>query len=180
MKPTTSEYVVLKRSKVHGTGVFAKKNIPKDTDIIEYVGRKITKAESDKISDVHMNNHKKNTKDNGAVYIFTLNKKYDIDGQVPWNTAKFINHSCNPNCEADIKKGHIWISSVKDIEKGEEISYNYGYDLDCYEEHPCRCGSKNCVGYIVAEEDRPKLKKILAKKKVEKTTKKKTLKRLKK
>jgi len=180
MKPTTSEYIVVKRSKVHGTGVFAKKNIQKDTNIIEYVGRKITKAESDKISNIHMENHKKNSEDNGAVYIFTLNKKYDIDGQVPWNTAKFINHSCDPNCEAYNKKGHIWISSIKNIKKGEELSYNYGYDLDCYEEHPCRCGSKNCVGYIVAEEDWPKLKKLLAKKKTTKAMKKKKVKKSKK
>lgn len=180
MKPTTSEYIVVKRSKIHGTGVFAKKNIPKGTDIIEYMGRRITKAESDKISDVHMNNHKQNSEENGAVYIFNLNKRYDIDGQVPWNTAKFINHSCNPNCKADIKRGHIWISSIKDIKKGEELSYNYGYDLEDYEDHPCRCGSKNCVGYIVDEDDWPKLKKLIAKKKAKKSIRKKSAKKSKK
>ncbi|RLE47727.1 SET domain-containing protein, partial [Candidatus Woesearchaeota archaeon] len=77
------------------------------------------------------------------------------------NTARWINHSCNPNCETININGHIWIVALRDIRKGEELSYDYGYSLDDFEEHPCHCGSKNCVGYIVAEKYRKKLRKIL-------------------
>lgn len=163
-KPTTSEYIIVRNSSIHNKGVFAKKDIPKGTKIIEYVGRKITKKESDDISDRDLEANKKNSA-NGAVYIFELNKRYDIDGNVSWNTARFINHTCDPNCETEITKGHIWIVSTKDIRKGEELSYNYGYDIENYEDHPCKCGSKNCVGYIVDEDQWPKLKRRLARKK---------------
>ncbi|RMD58040.1 SET domain-containing protein-lysine N-methyltransferase [Candidatus Woesearchaeota archaeon] len=158
-----SPYIKVKRSRIHGTGVFAKKDIPKGTKIIEYVGEKITKAESSRRSDAQIESAKKTN--DGAVYIFELNKRYDIDGNVPWNTAKYINHSCNPNCEVEIIRGHIWIISTRDIKKGEELSYNYGFDLEDYEDHPCRCGAENCVGYIAAEDQWPKLKRKLARKK---------------
>lgn len=163
-KPTTSEYIVVRNSSIHNKGVFAKKDIPEGTKIIEYVGRKITKKESDKISDRDLEANKKDSA-NGAVYIFELNKRYDIDGNVSWNTARYINHTCNPNCETQIIKGHIWIVSTRDIKKGEELSYNYGYDIENYEDHPCKCGSENCVGYIVDEDSWSKLKRKLARKK---------------
>ena len=99
------------------------------------------------------------------MYVFELNKRYDLDGNVPENTARFINHSCDPNCEPDVIKNRIWLLSTRKIKKGEELSYNYGFDLECYEEHECRCGSKKCVGYITAEENWRKLKKLIAKKK---------------
>jgi uncharacterized protein len=168
-----SKFIKVRSSGIHNKGVFAKKDIPKGTKIIEYVGEIITKAESDKRAEKQLNLSKNHTKD-GGVYIFELNKKHDIDGKVKWNKAKFINHSCNPNAETDILKGHIWIIAIKDIKKGEEITYNYGYDLENYEEHPCKCNSKNCIGYIVAEEHWPKLKRKL------KNKKKKTKKRIKK
>lgn len=165
MKPVTSEYIRVSRSGIHNKGVFAAKDIPKGTKVIEYVGEKITKAVSDKRADRDIDLNKENPDENGAVYIFELNKRYDIDGNVPYNTAKYINHSCNPNCETDIIRGKIWIIAIKDIKNGEEITYDYGYDLDNWEDHPCKCGSDNCIGYIVREEDWPKLKRILAKKK---------------
>ena len=101
----------------------------------------------------------------GAVYIFTLNERYDINGKVSWNLAKYINHSCDPNCETDIIRGKIWINAIKDIKKGEELTYDYGYDMHYFEDHPCRCNSKNCVGFIVRSNLRWRLKKKLAKKK---------------
>lgn len=153
-----SEYAVIKESKIHNKGVFAKKDIPKGTKIIEYIGEKITKSESQKRAEKQFKKSKNHTVD-GGVYIFELNRKYDIDGKVPWNPAQYINHSCSPNCEVEIIKGKIWITSLRKIKKDEELSYNYGYDLDEYKEHPCVCGSKNCVGYIVAEEHWKKIKK---------------------
>ena len=139
MKKVTSPYIIVRRSKIHGTGVFAKKDIPQGARIIEYVGERITKAESDRRADIPLERHKENS-ECGAVYIFTLNQRHDIDGYVPYNTARFINHSCNPNAESDIIRGKIWIIALRDIKKGEEVTYNYNYDYDSHEDHPCRCG----------------------------------------
>lgn len=144
----------VKSSKIHGTGVFAAENIKKDTKIIEYIGEKITKAEGDKRSALRIKKHL-NSKETGSVYIFELNKKYDIDGSFLYNKARYINHSCIPNCEVDIIKNEIWISSIKSIKKGEELSYDYGYtfDKDDYKDHKCKCGSKKCIGYIISQDD---------------------------
>jgi len=161
-----SDLVKVKKSSIHNRGVFAKTDIEEDTFVIEYVGERITKKESDRIADKVLKKSQKNPK-KGAVYIFNVNKKYDIDGDVDYNPAKYINHSCEPNCEAVNVEDHIWITAKRDIKKGEEISYNYGYDTDSYEDHRCLCGSKKCLGYIVAKEYRKKLKKILRKKKKE-------------
>ena len=146
--PSNQKLYIRKNSKIHSSGLFAKTDIENGSRIIEYRGLKITKAQSDKIADVNIAaNQKKGTI--GAVYIFTLNERYDINGKVSWNLAKYINHSCDPHCETDIIRDKIWINAIKDIKKGEELTYDYGYDMDCYEDHPCRCDSKNCVGYIV-------------------------------
>ena len=157
---TSSPYILKKKSSVHGFGIFAKIDIAKKTRIIEYVGEKITKAEADKRGPLLIEYARKHHQ-KGAVYLFDLNKKYDIDGHVHYNTAKYINHSCDPNCETDIIRGRIWIISLREIKKDEELSYNYGYDFDTYDEHLCLCRSHNCVRYIVAKEHWPKLKKVL-------------------
>jgi len=154
---STSPYIVVKKSGIHNQGVFAKKDISEGTRIIEYIGEKVTKAESERRADIPLNRSKEN-KECGAVYLFELNKRYDIDGDVPYNTARFINHSCDPNCETDVIRGHIWIIALRDIKKGEELSYNYGYGYDDYEEHECRCRADNCVGYILDEDHWPKLR----------------------
>ncbi len=171
MRKTKSQFIKVRKSGIHNKGVFAKKDIPKGTRIIEYIGEKITKAEADKRAEKVIKEHQKKEK-KGSVYLFELNKKYDIDGYPKYNLARWINHSCNPNAEVEIIKGHIWIIAIKDIKKGEEISYDYGYDLEDFEEHPCKCGAKNCVGYIVSEEYIPKLKKILAERKKKRAKKK--------
>jgi len=156
----------VKKSKVHGSGIFATKDIKKNTKIIEYLGEKVTKKEGDKRSAERIKNFL-GKKDAGSVYIFELNKKYDIDGNTEYNNAKFINHSCNPNCEVDIVKNHIWISSIKKIEKGDELNYDYGYpfDKDDFSDHICKCGSHKCIGYIISQDDWPKYKKFLKKNK---------------
>ncbi len=155
MIPTSSPYILVKKSSVHNRGIFAK--------TIQYVGEKITKKESDARGERQLSSHLQ-TKETGAVYIFELNKRYDIDGNVSWNTAKYINHSCNPNCETEIINNQIWIVAMRNIKQEEELHYDYGYALDDYEEHPCKCGAKNCVGYIVGKEHWPKLRRELSKK----------------
>jgi len=166
MRKTTSPYIIVKKSRIHSTGVFAKKDIPKGTRIIEYVGDKLTKAESDRRADIPLKKNKKDSS-HGAVYIFILNKRFDIDGSVSHNTARFINHSCDPNCETEIIRGHIWVIALRDIKKGKELVYNYNYDYEDYEDHKCRCGTSRCVGYILDEEfwSRLKRKEKLRKKK---------------
>ena len=93
----------ISKSRIHNKGVFARKLIPKKALIIEYVGEKITKAESEKISKATLEASRKD-KSKGAEYIFELDDEYDIDGNMPSNTAKYINHSCEPNCEYYYKK----------------------------------------------------------------------------
>jgi SET domain-containing protein len=160
IKPSTSPYVEVRTSKIHGTGIFAQCDIPKGARIIEYVGERITKAEAERRASHVIDRHKKN-EISGAVYIFELNKRHDIDGDVPYNTARYINHSCDPNAEVDIIRGKIWIIALRDIAKGTEIFYNYGYEFDGVDEHRCHCKADRCVGYILAEEHWPKLKKAM-------------------
>tara|TARA_B100000446_G_C10324787_1_gene260010 strand:- start:37 stop:522 length:486 start_codon:yes stop_codon:yes gene_type:complete len=152
-----------KNSKVHGNGLFARTDIKKGTQIIEYIGDKVTKKEGDKRADRQIRKAKKNI-NNGIVFVFELNKRYDIDGDVLENHAKLINHSCGPNCEVEIVNNHIWILAIKNIKKNQELNYNYGYSYDTdYIDHICKCGSSKRVGYILDEDEWPKLKNIHSK-----------------
>ncbi len=160
---------IVKNSKIHGSGVFAKTDIKKGTRIIEYIGQKVTRQEGDKRSEKRIKKYL-NSKKTGSVYIFELNSRYDIDGSFSYNKARYINHSCKPNCEVDIKNGRIWISAIKNITKNDELSYDYGYefDIDDYKDHKCKCGASNCIGYIISSDDRHKLRKLQKRKNVSK------------
>ena len=151
-----SELCEVRGSVIHGQGVYATQDIAPETKIIEYIGELIDKDESENRAWAQ-HEHAEQTGD-AAVYIFTLNKKWDIDGNVPWNTARLINHSCNPNCEAWIVGKRIFIYALRDIKAGEELSFDYGFDIECYEDHPCRCGSDDCVGFIVSRAQWDELK----------------------
>jgi len=148
---------LVKKSLIHGNGIIASKHIKKSSKIIEYIGDKISKAEGDKRSAKRIKNYL-NSKDEGSVYVFELNKKFDIDGSPLYNKARYINHSCNPNCEVNIMDDKIWITAIKNIKKNEELCYDYGYTFDKtdFKDHPCKCGSKNCIGYIISKDDWPK------------------------
>ena len=154
----------VKKSTIHGNGVVAAKNINKNEKIIQYIGEKITKLEGDKRSEQRIKKYLNSNK-TGSVYIFELNKKYDIDGTPKYNKARYINHSCDPNCEVEIIKNEIWICSIKKIRKGDELTYDYGYefDKDDFRDHVCKCGSKNCIGFIISSDDWPKYLKYLQK-----------------
>ena len=152
-----SEWCEVRESGIHEKGLFAKRDIPKGARVIEYVGRMVSKVESQRRATAQEARAKKSGE--GAVYIFTLNKKYDVDGCVPYNAARFGNHSCDPNCETDIIKGRVYLIALRGIKAGEEIAYDYNFDLDNWADHPCRCGSGKCVGYIVGREYWPGLKK---------------------
>ena len=160
-KAPTKRYWTVRSSSIHNRGIFARCDIPYDQPIIEYLGEKITKAESTRRGDALMERSRKTG--GAAVYVFTLNKRYDIDGGKGHNPARYLNHSCTPNCEAYIIRGRIWIYSLREIKGGEELTYNYGFDVDTWEDHPCRCGTERCVGFIVEEKQWPKLLRKLEK-----------------
>ena len=136
----SSELYEVKPSRIHGTGVFARAALAEGTRVVEYLGERVTKAESLR------------RRQGGNFFVFIVTDQFDIDGAVDWNPARFINHSCAPNCEARMADERIWISALRDIRAGEELTFNYGYDLEDYEKHPCGCGATTCVGYMVAEE----------------------------
>src|SRR5206468_8961497 len=97
---------------IDGQGLFAEQNIKQGTKIIRYIGQKITQAESDRRLAA------------GNVYIFGLDERYAIDGDTPKNTARYINHSCDPNCHTEQFGNTIWIVAIRDIQVGEELTYN--------------------------------------------------------
>jgi SET domain-containing protein len=154
-----SKFCEVRGSEIHGRGVYATTFIPEGERVIEYLGEIISKKESERRG---ISQHEKSIKTgDAAVYIFTLSKNFDLDGNVPWNTARLINHSCVPNCEAWIHGRKIFIHAVRDIHPGEELSFDYGFDVDCYEDHPCLCGKPECIGYIVSQEQWPQLRERL-------------------
>jgi len=156
---SSQRWWIVRRSSIHQRGIFARRDIPKETPVIEYIGEKITKAESERRGQALIAKAEKTG--GAAVYIFTLNKRQDLDGAKPWNTARLINHSCDPNCESFVMRGKVWIYSKRDIQAGEELTFNYGFGLETWEDHPCRCGAARCIGYILDEQFWPALRRTL-------------------
>ena len=143
-----NEWLELRRSPIHGLGGFARRDIPKGTRIIEYAGEKISNAEADRrYDDEAMKRH--------HTFLFILNSRTCVDAAYEGNEARFLNHSCAPNCEAVIERGHIWIEALTDIPAGAELVYDYQYEDDPeYTEedlrfYACHCGAPNCRGTIV-------------------------------
>lgn len=151
------------RSGIHSKGLFANVDIAKGDRILEYRGRLIGKEESERLCLEW--EEKARVKGHGLVYVFNLNDAFDLDGNIPRNPAKYINHSCDENCEAVNEDDRIFIYAKKDIAAGEELYFDYGYELEHFPDHICRCGASNCVGYIVAKSERKKLKRLLQKRK---------------
>ncbi len=141
----------VKKSNIDNRGLYASKNIKAGTKIITYKGKLISKKETEE--NPKYDNER-------AIYLFNINNKYDLDGDFEYNTARLINHSCNPNCEVDGKGLKLFIYALKDIKKDEELSYDYGFSFDeNYKDYKCKCGSKNCCGYIVREGSRWRINK---------------------
>jgi SET domain-containing protein len=144
-------WLEMRKSRIHGRGVFARRDIPAGTRLVEYVGLPISKKQSAEQC------LKQNT------YVFARTGSPDINGKVSWNPARLINHSCEPNCEANPDDNdRIWIFSIKSIARGEELTFNYGYSLEDFMNFPCRCGKPSCVGYMVSEELLPVVRDLLA------------------
>ena len=143
----------IKKSNIdkNGRGLYALQNIREGTRIINYVGNIITKKQTE--DSKKFDNEK-------PIYLFNLNSRYDLDGDVSWNTARLINHSCSNNCDYEGKGLKLWVVTIKDIKKGVEFTcdYGFGYDKD-YKQFPCKCRSNNCCGYIVRAESRWRINK---------------------
>lgn len=129
-------------------GVFALKRIRKGTPVIEYLGERITPSESDKrYARLENPTH---------TFLFTVDDRLVVDATWKGNVARYINHSCEPNCESTIERRRIWIKAIRTIEPGEELTYDYNLDLPgrrpkgWRELYLCRCGSKHCRGTLLA------------------------------
>ncbi len=148
MAARTVPLVKVRRSRIHGRGVFALRRIPKGTRIIEYLGDRMTHAQADKRYDDH------DERDNHT-FLFSVDRGLVIDAGVDGNDARFINHSCGPNCESVIEHRRVFIEAIHDIERGEELSYDYQIgrerddppDVDVI--YACRCGSAACRGTML-------------------------------
>jgi uncharacterized protein len=139
----------IRRSPIHGAGAFAKRDIRKGERLVEYKGERITEKQADRRypdPDDETPHH---------TFLFQVDDDIVVDAAVGGNSARFINHSCNPNCEAVIEDDRIFIEALKKIPKGKELAYDYQFVLE--ERHtpqlkrlyPCRCGSRNCRGTIL-------------------------------
>ena len=133
-------------SRIAGQGLFAAQDIQQGTKILRYIGEKITHEESERRLAA------------GNVYIFGLDERYAIDGSTPKNTARYINHSCDPNCHTEQFGNAIWIVAIRDIVAGEELTYNYEYEIDNEPAEPCHCGAQKCCGYILGPQYWDRLK----------------------
>lgn len=149
-----SRRIVTRRSPIHGNGVFAATDIPAGVRLVEYRGRVITQAQADRRYD--------GTSDSGHTFLFILNDDYVIDANFDGNAARWINHSCEPNCEAvihehdhDRRRDRVMIETIRPIKAGEEISYDYGIVLEerytpaLKKIWECRCGSPKCTGTLL-------------------------------
>lgn len=139
----------IRRSSKHGVGAFATQDIPAGTRLIEYAGERITEAEGDA-------RYPEVPGKEIITYLFAIDDGIVVDAGVGGNEARFINHSCDPNCDAIVEDGRIWIETIRDVVAGEELAYDYAFILDerhtpaAKRRYPCQCGAHNCRGTILA------------------------------
>ena len=143
---------VLRASPLHGRGAFATGRIPRGARVIEYLGERISHAEADaRYDDEAMEHH--------HTFLMIATRRVVIDAAVGGNDARFINHSCAPNCEIVTERGRVFIDAIRTIEPGEELTYDYAYEREPGDEavaatrYPCRCGAPTCRGTILAPEE---------------------------
>lgn len=138
-RPVGPAHLVVRRSDIDSDGCHTTVSIKKGEAVVDYTGRRLTIKQADALYDDHP-----------RTYLFGLTDgKHVIDGE---GVAAFINHSCDPNCEAAEIKGRVWIIAARDIEAGEELTYDYNlYDGDLDDPSPCFCGARNCRGSMYSE-----------------------------
>ena len=153
----TSPLVEARNSGIHGTGVYAIQPIKKGTRVIEYLGDRISHGEADRRYEIKGD-------DDGHTFLFIASNRTVIDAGVGGNDARFINHSCNPNCETVIENSRVFIDAVRNIKSGEELGYDYQLTWESTDDpvelalYGCRCGAKRCRGTMLDREplDKPK------------------------
>lgn len=145
----------VRHSPIHGRGVFATRTIRKGADVIEYRGRRISMAEADSLPDSDPDNP-------FHTFLFELNDGRVIDAGVRGNAARWINHSCQPNCEPyEDDAGRVFIAAKRTIRAGEELAYDYKLNVPgrrtarLVASYACRCGAPRCRGTML---DRPRAK----------------------
>jgi SET domain-containing protein len=138
----------IRRSPIQGLGAFANRAIPAGTRIIEYAGERLTPSEADaRYPDDDGRHH---------TFLFAIDDDVVVDASVNGNEARFLNHSCAPNCDVVVDDKRLWIESIHDIEEGEELVYDYAYILQerhtpaAKRRYPCHCGAVTCRGTILA------------------------------
>ncbi|MFP5357397.1 MAG: SET domain-containing protein [Gammaproteobacteria bacterium] len=142
-----------RRSGVHGRGVYALVDLAEGETIIEYVGEVITWDEA-------LRRHPHDPKDPNHTFYFHIDEDHVIDAKFGGNSSRWINHSCDPNCEAEVEDGRVFIRALRNIPAGDELFYDYGLVIDepytarLKKQFPCWCGSKNCRGTLLAPKKR--------------------------
>jgi hypothetical protein len=145
--------IQVRRSGVHGKGVFALQDIAEGETLIEYVGQVISWDEA-------QDRHPHDPNDPNHTFYFHVNEDRVIDALYGGNSSRWINHSCAPNCEADEDNDRIFIKAIRNIPAGEELNYDYGliidepYTPELLAEYPCWCGAKKCRGTLLSPKDR--------------------------
>jgi uncharacterized protein len=150
LKPSPRK-IQVKKSGVHGKGVFAARDILKGETLIEYVGEIISAQEAE-------DRHPHDPSDPNHTFYFQIDDDKVIDALHGGNSARWINHSCAPNCKPEVIDGRVFIKAKKDIAAGSELNYDYGLIIDepmskkLKAQYPCWCGSANCRGTLLAIE----------------------------
>jgi SET domain-containing protein len=158
VQPASSAWITSRRSAIHGRGVYARRAIPDGTRVIEYTGERITKVEAAQREIKRL--ARRDLGQDDCVYIFELNARHDLDGRNRNNVARLINHSCAPNCRVEVVRGRIWIIARRDIAPREELTFDYGFKFSEWRHHVCLCGAAKCAGFIIAKDQRWRLRRV--------------------
>lgn len=157
-KYASSPLIEARHSSIHGTGVYAVAPIKKGTRIIEYLGERISHEEADR-------RYEHKGEEDGHTFLFIASNRTVIDAGVDGNEARFINHSCAPNCETVIENSRVFIDAIRNIKPGEELGYDYQLTWESTDDpeelalYACRCGAKKCRGTMLDKEPVDKKKK---------------------
>ena len=152
-RPADRRRIQIRRSGVHGKGVFALQDIAEGEDLIEYIGEVISWAEAER-------RHPHDPQNPNHTFYFHIDEDHVIDGLHGGNASRWINHACAPNCEADERGGRVFIRALRSIAAGEELSFDYGLIIDerytakLKAEYACWCGADACRGTMLAPKRR--------------------------
>ena len=150
-KEATPRPFEIRGSEIQGMGAFATRRIRKGERLIEYTGERLTAAEADARYPEDAENGLHHT------FLFSIDDDIVIDAAFHGNDARFINHSCDPNCDAVIENERLWIETIRVVKPGEELAYDYAFELEerhtpaVKRRYPCRCGSPKCRGTILGK-----------------------------